>query len=448
MSQPKNKYLHLFEDPDVKRWYDNLARGSQATADVYLRRVGAFCEGLKTTPKKLAVLGELELYNIMLDYVSSMEKSGYTGSYIDSTLKCVKSWLAHNGKEVRRKIKIKGARDAPTLKEERVPTKEELKRTFLSGDKKTRAACVLVAQSGLRIQSLGDYEGKDGLTVADLPEMKIDNETITFERKPTMIVVRKEISKARHQYFTFLGEEGSEYIKDYLEERMREGEKLTAKSPIITPKLRMKPFMRTLNVGDNMRIALRAAGLNWRPYVLRCYFDTQLMMAESKGLVLRDYRQFWMGHKGDIENRYTTNKEKLPETVIEDMRSAYARSEEFLQTKEKAQANEDKMKESFRKQLLLVAGLSNEEVDKMDLSSVTDEELQGIVRRKLLGGALPVSRDRQLTNCLKQKVVKVEETNAYLEKGWEFVSKLTENTVIVRNSFEQNDDRFQLRDQP
>jgi len=27
------------------------------------------------------------------------------------------------------------------------------------------------------------------------------------------------------------------------------------------------------------------------------------MLAESKGLVLRDYRQFWMGHKGDIERK-------------------------------------------------------------------------------------------------------------------------------------------------
>ena len=28
------------------------------------------------------------------------------------------------------------------------------------------------------------------------------------------------------------------------------------------------------------------------PYVLRAYFDTQLMLAESKGLVLEDYRSF------------------------------------------------------------------------------------------------------------------------------------------------------------
>ena len=80
----KNRYQHLFDDPEVKRWYDNLARGSQATADVYLRRVGSFCEDLKTTPKGLTALDELKLYNIMLDCVSSMEKSEYTGSYIES----------------------------------------------------------------------------------------------------------------------------------------------------------------------------------------------------------------------------------------------------------------------------------------------------------------------------------------------------------------------------
>jgi len=110
-------------------------------------------------------------------------------------------------------------------------------------------------------------------------------------------------------------------------------QRISPKSPVITPKLKMKPFIRATNIGDSIREAIRAAGFDWRPYVLRCYFDTQLMLAESKGLVLRDYRGFWMGHKGDIENRYTTNKQRLPESVIEDMRAAYARSEEFLQTK-------------------------------------------------------------------------------------------------------------------
>jgi len=173
-----------------------------------------------------------------------------------------------------------------------------------------------------------------------------------------------------------------------------------------------------------MRLAIRSAGLPWRPYVLRCYFDTMLMLAESKGLVLRDYRQFWMGHKGDIENRYTTNKQRLPESVVDDMRAAYARSEEFLQTKVKEETSEEKLRGSFRKQLLLVAGFSQEELDKMDVPSMSDEELQSLVKKRLLGV--------QTANGASQKVVSVGEANDYLAKGWEYVAKLSNNKVVIK----------------
>ena len=51
---PKNvKHRHLLLDPTIKRWYDNLARGSEITADVYLRRLGSFCEQNQLTPATL-----------------------------------------------------------------------------------------------------------------------------------------------------------------------------------------------------------------------------------------------------------------------------------------------------------------------------------------------------------------------------------------------------------
>jgi hypothetical protein len=424
MSHARRKgYAPLLKDADVKRWYDNVARESFVTADVYLRRMGSFCLYFKRAPNDLVSLSESELYNMMLDYVSFMEKDGKAGSYIESGLKAVKSWLSHNGKEVRRKIKIRGARDTPSLKDERVPTNKELKRILLSGDQKTRTACVLIAHSGLRIEVLGNYSGNDGLRIRDLPEIKVEKDFVDFMQKPTMLVVRKELSKAGHQYFTFLTEEGCEYLKDYLEERMRQGEKLSPDSPLVTPKLKMKPFIRTGNIGDSVRNAIRTAGFSWRPYVLRSYFDTQLMLAESKGFVLRDYRQFWMGHKGDVENRYTTNKQRLPESVIEDMREAYKRSQDFLQTTEREETKEEKLRESFRKQLLIVSGFSQEEVDKMDLTSISDEELQGIVRKRLLGAE---------SDCPKQKVVNTTEVESYLAEGWEYVANLPDKKVVIK----------------
>lgn len=415
----------LLQQDNVRRWFDNVGRGSPVTADVYLRRLAAFCESSRTTPKSLVSKSESELYSLMLDCVSQMEKTGKAGSYIESTLKAVKSWLSHNGKEVRRKIKIRGARDTPSLKDERVPTREELRRILLSGDKKARTACIFVAHSGLRIEVLGNYAGTDGLTIKDIPELRIEDKSIIFDKLPALLTVHRQLSKAGHQYFTFLSEEGCEYLKDYLEDRIREGETLTSDSPLITPKNKMKPFIRANNIGDAIREPVRAAGFNWRPYVLRSYFDTQLMLAESKGLVLRDYRQFWMGHKGDIENRYTTNKSKLPESVIEDMREAYKRSQEYLQTAKTAETSEEKLAQAFRKQLLLVAGFAQNEVDKMDLPSLGDEELQEIVRKRLLRTGTD--------DCAKEKAVSVNEVNSYLAQGWEYVASLPNKTVIIRS---------------
>jgi len=418
------KYAYLMEDPDVKRWFENTARGSRITADVCLRRLGSFCKSHEITPQEFASLPEKDLYNMLMDYVSAQEKKGYAGNYINSTLKALKSWLAHNNREVNVKIKIKGIDETPTLKDERVPTLPELHRIFLSGDSKARTACVLVAHSGLRLQTLGDYLGKDGLRIRDLPEMKIENANIVFSKIPTLVIVRKQLSKAGHQYFTFLSEQGCEYLKDYLEERMREGEELTPLSSIITPKQRKKPFIRTINIGDVMRQAIRQAGFPWRPYVLRSYFDTQLMLAESKGMVLRDYRQFWMGHKGDIENRYTTNKRRLPETVINDMRTAYERSQEFLQTTRNREMSKEKLMHVFDERFLLIAGFKRNEIDRMDLSAVTDEELHDIIRKKFLG--------LEAANGAKQRVVSVDEANSYLAKGWEYVAKLSDNKVVIK----------------
>ena len=74
-----------------------------------------------------------------------------------------------------------------------------------------------------------------------------------FLKIPAILVVRQELSKTGIQYFTFLGQEASDYIKDYLAMRIREGEELDLDSSIITPKQKMKSFIRTSNVGDAIR---------------------------------------------------------------------------------------------------------------------------------------------------------------------------------------------------
>ena len=423
---PKKRYAQLLEDKDLRRWYDNLARGSVITADVYLRRLGGFCKDYKQNPQILSEMKEEELYNLLLDAVSDLEHKGYAGSYQQSILKAIRSWLAFNGRTITRKIKIKGAYETPSLAKERVPTQPELKKIFLAGNNQQRAACSLLAHSGLRIQVLGNYKGTGGLRLGDLPGLKVEDKSIEFEQIPLQIVVRPGLSKAGHLYFTFLSQEGCDYLKDYLEERLRKGEKLNEDSPLITPKIPKRPFITSIKVGDLIRKALRKAGFEWRPYVLRSYFDTQLMLAESKGCCLRDYRTFWMGHKGDIEHTYTTNKGKLPPDIIEDMREAYKKSQEFLQT-EVMIPKEKEIKDIFKKQFLRMSGFSEEEAREFLEKNPSDEELKRVVRERLLGNNL----QRDGNGKLRQKVVLLEELGKYLEEGWEFVTQLQDNKAIV-----------------
>jgi hypothetical protein len=84
-------------DPDVRRWYDNLARGSQGTADVAVRRLAAFCDAADVTPAGLLALPERRLHDLFLDFVSAEEKRGKAGSYTLKSTTAVRSWLKHNG---------------------------------------------------------------------------------------------------------------------------------------------------------------------------------------------------------------------------------------------------------------------------------------------------------------------------------------------------------------
>jgi len=421
MAGQKETYAErLLRDAEVRRWYDNLARGSEATASVYLRRLGNFCDAHGLTPKEFAGLSEGRLKAMLMDFVTREERRGSAGSYIGSVLKALRSWLAHNGRDIKLGIKIRGLHDTPTLEHERVPTKAELRQIFGAGDAKTRVAAVLMAHSGLRLETLGNFAGDDGLRIGDFPELSIKDGSVEFERIPTMVVVRKELSKAGHRYFSFLSEEGCGYLKDYLEARMRGGEELTEDSPIITPKVRTKPFIRAANISDAIRLAMRRAGFRWRPYVLRSYFDTQMMLAESRGLVIRDYRVFWMGHVGDIEQKYTLAKGRLPEDVVEDMRESYRRAQEFLMTTvPEAPTSEEK----FRRALML-AFAKPEEVEQMDLARMSEEEFYARLRE--------MASRVMLNNGARQKVISLDEVERYLAEGWEIAATLPNGKVVVR----------------
>ena len=418
MPLSRSRRKEQLKDPDLERWYRNVARGAQVTADVYMRRLGAFCEGTGVPPKEVAELPEPKLRDLLLDYVTSEEKKGHAGSYIRSTLKAVKSWLAHHGKGLTVSVRVHGEDTTPTLRDEQVPTPQEVHKVLLTARlPRDRVAVLLMAHSGFRPGVLGNYRGTDGLRVGDLPELAVKGRSAAFSQVPSLIRVRPELSKNSHGYLSWASTELCQYIEAYLTERIARGERIGPETDLVHPDREKKRFLTAINVGDVMRGSIRRAGFGWRPYVLRAYFDTQMLLAESRGKIPHDYRVFWMGHEGTIDARYTTNKGRLPKDLLDDMRAAYARAEEFLST-EPAKTNRATLLEDVLAALLKDRGLSEEKVSDVLKGKVTGDELERILGSRK---ARPV-----------QRVVPMAGVSAFLVEGWEFVSPLGNDQAVLR----------------
>jgi len=170
------KYRKFLDNPDVKRWYDNTARGSMLTAKTNLKRLGHFCNIHQTTPIEYANLAMKDLRtatDFLQDHVTWMEDNGNAPKYINVTIEAVKSWLRQSDLRINRKINIKNLTLTPTLEGEGVPNAVELSEIFSRANMRNGAVISLIAKAGLRPEVLGNYNATDGLKMSDLPDIAI-----------------------------------------------------------------------------------------------------------------------------------------------------------------------------------------------------------------------------------------------------------------------------------
>ena len=422
-------YQELLKDPELKNWNENIKAGSIITGEVYLRTLGLYCKLNNTDPRKiLEDAKEGKLKKDFMVFVRKLENEGKAGSYIVRFKKVISSWVKFNDISLDlRSVRIKEASRNLTVEDERVPTQEELSKIITISGLRGRVSIALMAFSGLRPETIGNFKGTDGLKLSDLPELRINEGKIEFVKIPTIVRVRSTLSKKRHEYMTFLPEEGCNYVKEYLESRMKEGEKLTYDSPLITlegpiPGTHERP--RTQLVTRDIRKAMRKLNFEWRPYVLRSYFSMALDIAENKGIVSHNWREYWMGHTGDISARYSTNKKLSPE-MIEEMRETYKKCSPYLETGRKALTEEEKeqLNREVKKWYLSALGFTDEEIVKDNLLELEPEELQQKVREKL---------KLNMNNGHPQKIIPVKELRKYIEEGWEYIRDLGDKEAIVR----------------
>ena len=330
------------EDEDFRLWFDNLARGSPTTAieraRVLYRYLGLSGLTLDELTNQIKIDRD-QFEKRLMAFIGEQERKSYAPGSIENYLKSVKSWANWHGVKFVRQIKISNRNSTPTLDDEKVPTVRQVQGIRSSATLRGRICVGAVAYGGLRPEVLGHQNIKDGLKLGDLPELDIDS--LEFRTFPTLVVIRPELSKAGHKYRTFFPEETCRDIIAFLERRRGYGELLTEKSAIagVNPNLRRGQWgydsepenrhIRETIVSRDIRSAMRPT-YSYRPYVLRSYFSTRLLMAVSDGVLDNNYRVYWMGHAGQMSARYSSNKAMLPDDLVENMREAYNRSLRYL----------------------------------------------------------------------------------------------------------------------
>ena len=347
----RSHWWHFVEENETfAMWLLNVAAGSHTTAIEQARALARFLDIVGWTLDdftNLAHEDKRKLERRLELFARRLESQGYKRGTINNYFKAIKSWLRYNDVELTRRIKL----SRTTSKREMVPSPEDVA-LILRGANVRQAVCVsCVAYSGLRTEVLGQPKVYDGLKLGALPDLDLNS--LGFVNMPSLVFVRRELSKIGLPYRTFIPESACDAISKYLVLRQEKmGEKLTEDSPLIVVEdgwvergFRLSTrnrHVRSKTISQDIRNAIGGIG-KWRPYDLRHYFLTWLNLAVARGACNEGYRIYWAGQRAKTADVYDLYKDEIPIAIVEDMREQYAQAQKFLLPK-KSKSDEERMR--------------------------------------------------------------------------------------------------------
>jgi integrase len=454
--QPKARVLGrhqlLLENPKVRSWWESRSLRSQLSADQYLRQFGFLLERIQLDADQVVRLAQRnpdKLRDLLVRDAAKLKQEGKLDSYIAKFVEGLKAYLkfhrvAFDGFPSLSPIK------GESLVNERIPSPEELGRCLDGMSIRGRAIALFIAHSGVRPGVLAAYQATSGLRLRDLPDLEL-GKTPSFSNMPFVIRVPASLSKTRVAYTTFGSAQLASAFLAYLDVRQKEGEKLSPDSPVIAVRplrgmaLKIKTraegdsqFLTTNTLVKEIHDALAESapkGVRWRPYVLRSYCSTRLLMAEGGGKITRDLREALLGHDGGISARYNVGKTWGPD-LLKEARTAYKRAESYLNTVQ-TKAGDDVFTE-MRKGLLLDLGYTEDELKGIDLAELTSEKFHELVankRAEFWGGAAPNAPQPapRVPPPRGQKVVSESEVDQLVAQGWTVHTQFVGNKRVVLN---------------
>lgn len=270
----------------MQKWIERLRAPS--TRKMYAHYLRRFLLFHNVTAEETLTWSVNEAEDRLEDWKYHLVDRGLAGKTIQNAFGAVRRWFKDH--RIRVDISCKDV-DTGRVYLDYIPDREDVRRLLDDAKLHHMVGIALIAFSGLR--------------PVDAVNLKYDNIKASYEAGDEVLTIVIKQKKTRDWYFTFLGPQGTRYVRQLLTRRKR-WEKIADDTPVIAWD---KEGISALGLRRAIeRIIIRTVGKHptgesfrtFRPYGLRKYFRrtiTKLGEAEA---------EFLMGHRSGLESLVAT----------------------------------------------------------------------------------------------------------------------------------------------
>jgi len=386
--------------------YLKLLTRSSETEKAYLKGIKYFMKTFEIEDLDIFIKeikeGKKDANKVYEEWVLKLSSSGAAPKTVSVWASALRKLFESNDVELKKKIRIKNF----AVNESMLPSKEEIKKMLNACDLRTRTIMLILLSSGLRI--------------GELSKLKVGD--VDFSSNPVKIKVRGSEAKERKSRITFISEEAKESLEAYLNKRKEMGHKINPESPLIATDTGKETGVA------NIEFMLRNVFKNFsrkdkkyytlHPHVLRKWFKTQVISSGVPGPIADRL----CGHSRYMAEEYELYTE-------EQLKSWYIKAMPSLTILSKI-TDEEKM----RKEIALEAIRRFAEAFGIDPMKIKIEKERKIGRKISEEEEIQLLQNeiRKIREGDEQRIVKEDELEGYLKEGWQFVSVLPSNRILIK----------------
>jgi integrase len=265
----------------LEEWAARL--GADSTKQRYVMYCNKFFVLNGTTPEESLKWTVEEAEDAMLRWRDHLVAQHFAGKTIRVAWSAVRRWFLDHRTRVM--VQLKGIRTDKTWLSY-IPTREDVRLLLNECDLRYRCLVALLAFSGFR--------------QSDAISLQYQHIRASYEAGDAVLTIIKRQEKSHEWFFTFLGPQGTGYIREFLELRRRRGEVITDRTYIVSKTGRpmklptAKEQLQHLIAATVGRHPTNEPFRKFTPHALRKFFRrTVSVLGESVA-------EFLMGHSAGI----------------------------------------------------------------------------------------------------------------------------------------------------